>query len=279
MTKNKVYQLNCKGRLLTFSSPIIMGIINTTPDSFFADSRKQNISATLASVEQMLSDGATIIDIGGMSSRPGAIEIPESKELDNVLQHIRLIKQTFPESIISIDTYRSEVARLCIEAGADIINDISGGLIQPNIIDIAATYQTPFICMHMQGNPQTMQLNPTYDDVVSSVYTFLQHSTQQIHAAGVHDVIIDVGFGFGKTQAHNFALLKSLSLFKQLAHPILVGISRKGMIYKTLGITPDQALNGTTALHMYALEQGANILRVHDVKAAHECIQLWTNLQ
>lgn len=275
MVKNKLYTLNCNQRLLTISSPIIMGIINATPDSFYNKGKNSSVDELVANAIQMMDDGATILDIGGMSSRPGAAFITEEEEIDRVLPVIVAIKKEIPTCFLSIDTYRSHVAEECIKAGVDIINDISGAELDIEIMDVAAKYQTPYICMHMQGNPQTMQQNPTYENVSNEVYQFLHNKIQLLKSKNVVDVISDVGFGFGKTTAHNFELLKNLAIFQQLNAPTLVGISRKSMIYKTLNTTPENALNGTTALHMIALQNGANILRVHDVKEAKECITLW----
>ena len=275
MVKNKLYTLNCNQRLLTISSPIIMGIINATPDSFYNKGKNSSVDEFVANAIQMMDDGATILDIGGMSSRPGAAFITEEEEIDRVLPVIVAIKKEIPTCFLSIDTYRSHVAEACIKAGVDIINDISGAELDIEIMDVAAKYQTPYICMHMQGTPQTMQQNPTYENVSNEVYQFLHNKIQLLKSKNVVDVISDVGFGFGKTTAHNFELLKNLAIFQQLNAPTLVGISRKSMIYKTLNTTPENALNGTTALHMIALQNGANILRVHDVKEAKECITLW----
>ena len=275
MVKNKLYTLNCNQRLLTISSPIIMGIINATPDSFYNKGKNSSIDEMIANAKQMMNEGATILDIGGMSSRPGAAIISEQEEMDRVLPIIEAIKKEMPTIFLSIDTYRSSVAEECIKAGIDIINDISGAELDAEIIDIAAKYQTPYICMHMQGTPQTMQQNPSYENVTNEVYQFLYNKIQLLKSKNVVDVISDVGFGFGKTTAHNFELLKNLEVFQQLNTPTLVGISRKSMIYKTLNSTPENALNGTTALNMIALQNGAAILRVHDVKEAKECIALW----
>jgi dihydropteroate synthase len=275
MVKNKLYTLNCNQRLLTISSPIIMGIINATPDSFYNKGKNSSVDELVANAIQMMDDGATILDIGGMSSRPGAAFITEEEEIDRVLPVIVAIKKEIPTCFLSIDTYRSTVAEECIKSGVDIINDISGAELDIEIMDVAAKYQTPYICMHMQGTPQTMQQNPTYENVSNEVYQFLHNKIQLLKSKNVMDVISDVGFGFGKTTANNFELLKNLAFFQQLNAPTLVGISRKSLIYKTLNTTPENALNGTTALHMIALQNGANILRVHDVKEAKECITLW----
>ena len=269
------FSINCKGRMLSLAKPIVMGIVNATPDSFFNKGQENSLSELLLLTEKMLTAGASIIDVGGMSSRPGAAEISEHEELIRVIPLIENIKTRFPQAYISIDTYRSKVAKLAIEASADIINDISAGTFDIEILKIAAEYKTPYIAMHMQGKPINMQLQPSYEQVSQEVYDFFVHKIKQCHSYQINDVIVDVGFGFGKTVAHNAELLGHLALFKNLYKPLLVGISRKSMICKPLNISPAQALNGTTALHMLALQQGASILRVHDVKEAIECIKLY----
>ena len=269
------FSLNCKGRLLSLAQPVVMGIINATPDSFFNKGKDNDENQILATVEKMLSEGATIIDIGGMSTRPGAAEISQKEELNRVLPIVEKVKNKFPDTYISIDTYRSEVARQAIEAGADIINDISAGEWDEEIITVAANYRVPYIAMHIQGKPDTMQQNPTYENVTEEIYDFLSKKIFECRKQNVHDVIVDVGFGFGKTVEHNFELLHHMAFFKNLHKPILAGISRKSMICKPLKVNPENALNGTTALHMLALQNGANILRVHDVREAIECIKLF----
>ena len=255
-----------------------MAVINVTPDRFFAGSRI-NQDVLLTRVEHALAEGADLIDIGGLSTRPGASEISVDQEVGRILPAIEAIHTAFPSALISIDTYRSTVAEHAIKAGARMINDISGHELDPNIVDVALRHRVPYVLMHMQGMPQTMQDNPQYLDVLTQVLDYLTEKTQLLVDRGLYDVIIDPGFGFGKSIKHNYALLSNLSAFQVIGHPIMVGVSRKSMIYKTLGTTPEHALNGTTALHMVALDQGAGILRVHDVSAAKEALQLWQLLR
>jgi dihydropteroate synthase len=270
----------CKDRLLDLSRPVIMGILNLTPDSFFDGGRYKDDDSILQQTEKMLQEGATILDIGGASSRPGAEEVSETEELNRVMPAIEAILRLFPETILSVDTWRAKVAREAIATGAHIVNDISGGRLDPDMFTTAGEMQAPYVLMHMQGTPQTMQQNPHYDDVVTEVLDYFIHQTALLRAAGVKDIILDPGFGFGKTVEHNYTLLKNLKVFENVLElPVLAGISRKSMICKPLGIRPEQALNGTTALHMVALQQGARILRVHDVREAWEVIRLWQELQ
>lgn len=271
--------MNCRGRLLDLSSPVVMGILNLTPDSFFDGGRYPDLSSVLSQAEKMLHDGAVLLDVGGASSRPGAVEVPENEELSRVVPVIEVLAAKFPEAYISIDTWRARVAREAIQAGACIVNDISAWELDPNLLPTVAELQVPYILMHMQGRPGTMQQNPQYEEVTTDVLDFLIRKIEQLEQAGVYDLVIDPGFGFGKTLEHNFELLKNLNAFVRiLQRPVLAGISRKSMICKTLGVKPADALNGTTALHMVALQQGAAILRVHDVKEAVEVIQLWKAL-
>ncbi len=271
----KHYSINVSGKLITFDTPKVMGIINVTPDSFYAGSRKEGIEEIVSTAGEMLEAGASILDIGGMSTRPGAEEISLKEEADRVIRAIENILIQYPKAVISIDTYRSITASLAVEAGAKIINDISGGDADPKILEVAAKNNTPFICMHMQGTPQNMQNKPTYENVVQDVFKNLQQKIVRCREAGIKDVIIDLGFGFGKTIEHNYELLKNLDYFQHLDCPILAGLSRKSMLYKPLNIEAQDALNATTAAHMIALQKGANILRVHDVKEAMECIKVW----
>lgn len=273
------FSLNCKGKILHLTQPIVMGILNVTPDSFFDGGKFIEESGILRRVEEMIQQGATIIDIGGASSRPNSAIISEEDELLRTIKHIELIIKSFPNTILSIDTWRSRVAKEAISAGAAIINDISGGDMDAQMFKTVAALQAPYILMHMQGTPQTMQIDPQYKNVVTEVIASLKTKMETLKSMGVHDIIIDPGFGFGKTNAHNFQLLKNLNLFKILKAPVLAGVSRKSMINKTLNIKPQGALNGTTALNMVALMNGANILRVHDVKEAMETIQLFNTLQ
>jgi dihydropteroate synthase len=269
-----MFTLNCKGRLLVIDEPIVMGIINTTPDSFYAGSRISEKDMVLQKVEQMITDGAVIIDIGGQSTRPGSERISAEEERDRVIPFIEAVHQHFPEIFISIDSFYSSVIKEAVAAGASIVNDISAGTIDEALITTVASLNVPYVLMHIQGNPQNMQQNPVYDNVVLDVFDFLNRKIKILHEAGINDVIVDPGFGFGKTIAHNFELLNNLEFFQQLSKPLLVGLSRKGTIYKTLGITTEDALNGTTVLNTISLLKGASILRVHDVKEAKQVIQL-----
>lgn len=256
-----------------------MGILNITPDSFYDGGRYTELDRTLAQVEQMLTEGATLIDVGGMSSRPGAALIDVDTELRRVLPAVEAIAQRFPEALISVDTVRSRVAQDAVAAGAHLINDISAGSIDEAMYETVAALQVPYILMHMKGTPKTMQQQADYEDVVLAVTDFMIQEVQKLRALRVKDIVLDVGFGFGKSIAHNYTLLQRMSEFQQLELPILAGVSRKSMIYKLLDTTPEAALNGTTALHMVALQQGASILRVHDVKAAREVVTLYEQLQ
>jgi dihydropteroate synthase len=263
--------INCKGTLVDVSSPKVMGILNCTPDSFFDGGKYKNESDILSQVEKMLLEGATFIDVGAYSSRPGAQHISEEEELQRMLPVIHVLMKNFPEIIISIDTFRSKIAREAINAGGAMINDISGGKMDVAMFETVANLQVPYILMHMLGTPQNMQKNPVYKDVTQELISFFADAMNQLK---LNDVIIDVGFGFGKTKEHNFELLKNLALFKNLEVPILAGISRKSMLYKTLNISAKEALNATTSANTIALLNGANILRVHDVKEAVEAIHI-----
>ncbi len=268
--------INCKGKLLSLEEPLVMGIINATPDSFYEGHLKLKTIELLSLAGKMISDGASILDIGGLSTRPGSKPVSVQEETDRVLPAIENILAAYPEIILSIDTYNSAVARAAVEAGVTIINDISGGNLDESMLHTAASLGTPYICMHMQGIPATMQTAPVYQDVVKEVLDFLIQKIETCTKAGIRDIIIDPGFGFGKTIDHNFKLLKQLSLLAITNKPILVGLSRKSTVYKTLGVTAAEALNGTTVLHTMALLQGASILRVHDVKEAKEAITLFS---
>lgn len=270
--------ITCNGKLIDLRTPKIMGILNLTPNSFFDGGQHNSIDAALAQTEKMISEGATFIDVGGASSKPGVEEISTGEELKRVLPVIEKISQTFPDIFISIDTYRSEVAHHAVAAGAKLVNDISAGNMDTAMLKTVGKLGVPYIAMHMQGTPQTMQNNPSYEDILVAVRSFFSEKIKAAHAAGINDVIIDPGFGFGKTIAHNFALLKHIRSLKIDGVPLLVGVSRKSMIYKTLGTDASHALNGTTALNAVALQQGAHILRVHDVKEAQETVQLITTL-
>lgn len=266
--------INCNGTLIDLSAPKVMGILNCTPDSFFDGGKYKDLTAIVNQVEKMLNEGATFIDVGAYSSRPGAKHISEEEELNRILPVIKLLKSEFPAILISIDTFRSQVANQCIHHGACIINDISAGDMDANMFPVIAKLQVPYIMMHMQGTPQNMQKKPIYNDVVSDVLYYFSKKIGELHELGLNDIITDVGFGFGKTVSHNYQLLKHLDLFKKLEAPILVGMSRKGMLYKPLGITAETALNATTAANTVALLNGASILRVHDVKEAVEAVKI-----
>ncbi|MBB6238513.1 dihydropteroate synthase [Pedobacter sp. AK013] len=266
--------LNIKGKLIDLSTPKVMGILNITPDSFYSNSRTKSIDEALSKAAQYLSEGATFIDIGGYSSRPGAKDISTNEEVDRLVPVVENLVKTFPEAVISIDTFRAKVAQETISAGAHIINDIAAGDMDEQMFETVAKLQVPYIMMHMQGTPQNMQQNPVYSNVLLEVIDYLAKKIAALKALHIHDVIIDPGFGFGKTIEHNYELLKQMEAFKIFKLPVLVGFSRKGMIYKTLGTTAAEALNGTTVLNTIALQKGARILRVHDVKEAVECVQL-----
>ncbi|QVY65098.1 dihydropteroate synthase [Polaribacter sp. Q13] len=266
--------INCKGTLVDLATPKVMGILNITPDSFFDGGKYKNESDFLNQTNKMISDGATFIDVGAYSSRPGAKHISEEEELQRIVPVINLLVQNFPEIIISVDTFRSKVAQETINAGAAIINDISGGKMDDTMFTTVANLQVPYILMHMLGTPQNMQQNPVYKDVTQEIISFFAAQIHKLHQLKLNDIIIDVGFGFGKTNVHNFEILKNLELFKSLDAPILAGISRKSMLYKTLDISAQEALNATTSANTIALLNGANILRVHDVKEAVEAVKL-----
>ncbi|MBK9254810.1 MAG: dihydropteroate synthase [Saprospiraceae bacterium] len=267
--------LNCNGKVISAETPTVMGIVNLTTDSFYALSRVMQEDMLHEKVAGMLSEGATFIDVGGMSSRPGATMISPDEEIERVLPAVINLKQWFPDIIISVDTFRSKVAALCLEAGASMINDISAGLQDESMFDTVASYGVPYIMMHMRGLPSDMQLNTGYDDIMLELLSFFAARLRKARNAGIKDIIIDPGFGFGKSLEGNFIILNHLKSFGIFECPVLTGVSRKSMICKTLGVNPDQALNGTTAIHMYALSQGAQILRAHDVKEAIETIKLW----
>ncbi|SIS87567.1 dihydropteroate synthase [Zobellia uliginosa] len=271
--------LNCKGRLIDLSSPKIMGILNHTPDSFYDGGKYRDAKAILKQTEKMLNDGATFIDVGGYSSRPGADYVSEEEELKRMLPLTRLLLDHFPEIILSIDTFRSKVASACLDSGAAIINDISAGKLDPNMLQTVAERRAPYIMMHMRGNPQTMQEQTAYDNLLVDIIAYFSERIAAAKALSMIDLIIDPGFGFAKTLSQNYEILRKLPLFQTLERPLLIGISRKSMIYKALETDAKNALNGTTALHMASLLAGANILRVHDVKEAYECVKLAERLK
>ncbi len=279
MNSTRTFSINCKGYLVDLSKPLVMGILNVTPDSFFGGSRVGDSDALLRQTEKMLSEGAAMLDIGGASSRPGAAEVSETEELRRVIPAIEFVLKNFPDAIISVDTWRASVAKAALNAGAGIINDISAGRWDPAMYPTVAAAGCPYILMHTQGTPATMQTAPQYDDVVQEELDFFMEEVGKLRALGVRDIVLDPGFGFGKTVAHNYALLKNMDVFSTvLGLPVLAGISRKSMICKVLNVKPEHALNGTTALHMVALQQGARILRAHDVKDALEVIRLYEQL-
>lgn len=271
--------LNTAGKLMDMQQPKVMAIINITPDSFFADSRKLTIESALTQASKMLTDGAAILDIGAYSSRPGATDISVHQETDRLLPIIEAIVSNHPEAILSIDTFRASVAEAAIKAGAHIINDISGGTLDEAMFATVAKLQVPYILMHMKGTPQNMVQQADYQDVFSEVYDYFVDKYHQLKTLGVHDVIIDPGFSFAKTQQHSYTLMARLREFNRIGLPILVGVSRKRMVYNPIGATADNALNGTTALNTIALTKGANILRVHDVKEAVEAVKIWQQCQ
>ena len=266
--------INIKGTILDVSSPIVMGILNITPDSFSDGGRYVSPDDAIKRAKQMDDEGASIIDIGGYSSRPNAADVSEQEEMDRVIPIIEKLSQE-TDRPLSVDTFRSRVADESIRAGASLVNDISAGSDDANMISTVAEHNVPFIAMHKQGKPSNMQNNPQYSNVLEEVYSYLKHVIDKCKSAGIEDVIIDPGFGFGKSLTHNYQLLNQLDRFKSLDVPIMVGISRKSMIYKTLGVDVEDALNGTTFLHAFSLNNGTNILRVHDVKEAMECVRLF----
>ena len=271
-----MFTLNCKGRILIIDNPLVMGIINATPDSFFGGSRFNGADEILAEAEKMLNDGAGILDIGGQSTRPGSELISADEEIERVIPAIKAIAKKRPEAFISIDTFYSKVAKAAVDAGASIVNDISAGNMDNKMIATVAELKVPYILMHMKGTPQTMQQNAIYENVTLEVLDHFISKTHELQKAGIVDIIIDPGFGFAKTIDQNFELLKNLSAFKMLDKAIMLGISRKSTIYKTLGVNADEALNGTTVLNTIGLMNGASILRVHDVKEARETVKLFS---
>lgn len=277
--KGKPQYINLKGRLLDLSTPRVMGIINVTPDSFYRGSRFTNDAGIINAASKMLEEGADIIDVGGYSSRPGADHISETEEKKRVLGAVRLIARERPDAVISVDTFRADIAREAVEeCGAHMINDISGGEADSRMFDVVGELNVPYVMMHMKGSPRTMQDNPVYTDVVAEILSWFGKRIFRLRSAGVKDIIIDPGFGFGKSIDHNFGILRSLSDFSIAGLPVMVGLSRKSMIWKTLGITSDQSLNGSTVLNSVALLNGADILRVHDVREAVEAIRLTARL-
>ena len=277
-TSNSKY-INVNGRLLDLSSPVVMGILNVTPDSFYSQSRTQSEADIAARARQILNEGAAIIDIGAYSSRPNARHISTEEEMTRLSDALKIIKRNHPEAIISVDTFRASVAETCVkEYGVAIINDIAAGEMDKDMFDTVARLNVPYIMMHMQGTPQDMQHKPSYDNLIREVFLYFAKKVQQLHDLGVNDIILDPGFGFGKTLDHNYELMAYLEDFRIFELPLLVGISRKSMITRLLDTTPQEALNGTTVLNTIALMKGADILRVHDVKEAVEAVRIVSKL-
>ena len=270
--------INCKGILVDLLTPKVMGILNVTPNSFYDGGKYKNESEILSQVEKMLIDGANFIDIGAYSSKPNAEFVSEQEEIARIVPVVDLILKHFPETILSIDTFRSEVAKVAIENGAAIINDISAGMLDDKMLETIGEYNVPYIMMHMRGNPQTMQTMTNYQDIVKEMLFYCSERVAQERTFGINDLIVDPGFGFAKTIDQNYEVFQKMELFKMLELPLLVGISRKSMIYKTLDIGIENALNGTTVLNTLALTKGANIIRVHDVKEAMECVTLFNKI-
>ncbi len=273
-----MFTLNCNGRLLVIDEPIVMGIINATPDSFYSGSRQPSVDAALEKAAQMIGEGAAILDIGGQSTRPGAEMLGAGAEMKRVIPVIEAVHRQFPEIFISADTYHATVAEAAVSAGACMVNDIGGGFFDPAMFAMVASLHVPYICMHVKGDPASMHSDPFYEDVTLDVLDYFIQRLADCHNSGITDIIIDPGFGFSKSSEHNFQLLKRLEIFQILAKPLLLGISRKSTVYKTLGVTAEEALNGSTVLHTAGLLKGASILRVHDVKEAVEAIKLTRHL-
>ncbi len=268
--------INCRGKLIDLTTPKIMGILNVTPDSFFDGGSYSDEKTVVTQVERMLFEGADFIDVGAYSSKPHANFVSEDEEAKRLLPVLTWIQKHFPDCLFSVDTFRSEVAKHALDKGAAMINDISAGLMDDKMMQVVAHYQVPYIMMHMRGTPQTMTSLTQYGDLMKEVVFYFSERIQAARKVGINDILIDPGFGFAKTVEQNFEMLKNLALFAPFEWPILVGVSRKSMIYKTLQTTPEEALNGTTTLHTAALLKGAKILRVHDVKEAVECVKLVT---
>lgn len=274
-----MYTINCRGRLVSLDTPQVMGILNLTPDSFYAASRQQDEEAIARRCRQIAAEGGSMIDVGAYSSRPGADDVSAGEEMERLRRGLAVVRRELPDAIVSVDTFRADVARMCVEEyGADIINDISGGQLDRQMFGTVARLGVPYILMHMKGEPQTMQQAPAYDDLLREVMIYFAERVLRLRELGVKDIIADPGFGFGKTLAHNYELMAHLEEFRMLEVPLLVGVSRKSMIYKLLGGGPEEALNGTTVLNTIALMKGAHILRVHDVRPAAETVRMVTAL-
>lgn len=271
--------INCKGSLIDLSSPKVMGILNVTPNSFYDGGKYSNEALIVGQVEKMLNEGATFIDVGAYSSKPNAEFVSEQEEIDRMGATVQLIMQYFPDCLLSIDTFRSAVAREAVNLGGAIINDIAAGNLDDKMMVTVAQLQVPYIMMHMRGTPQTMQSQTQYDDIVKEMLFYFSEKVAAARNLGINDILIDPGFGFSKTTRQNFEVLKKMELFQILELPILAGLSRKSMVYKSLDISVDEALNGTTALNMMALTKGTSIVRVHDVKEAVECIKLYNAME
>lgn len=274
----KTMTINCKGQLIDLSTPKVMGILNVTPNSFFDGGKYKNETEILSQVEKMVIEGATFIDIGAYSSKPNAEFVSEEEEISRIVSAIDLILKHFPETILSIDTFRGEVAKVSIESGAAIINDISAGHLDDKMLEVIGKYNVPYIMMHMRGTPQTMQTFTVYDDIVKEMLFYFSERIAKARSFGINDLIIDPGFGFAKKLDQNYEVFQKMELFNMLNLPLLIGISRKSMIYKTLNVSIEEALNGTTILNTLALNKGAKILRVHDVKEAMECVTLFNKI-
>lgn len=271
--------LNCKGNLIDLKNPKIMGVLNITPDSFYDGGSYKDTKAIVQQVEKMLNDGATFIDVGAYSSRPGAVHVSLTEELERIIPIVTLLVKEFPTILLSIDTFRAKVAKQCIESGAALINDISAASLDKNMMQTVADLNVPYIMMHMKGTPQNMQQNTDYTHLINDILYYFSEKINKAHSLGITDIIIDPGFGFSKTLAQNYELMQKLDVFKITEKPVLVGVSRKSMIYKLLKTDAKNALNGTTALNTIALLKDANILRVHDVKEAAECIEIVTQFK
>lgn len=272
--------INVNGQLMDLSQPRVMGILNITPDSFYADSRKQTEKDIIARIHQILDEGGDFIDIGAYSSRPDASDVSPKEEMERLKYGLEILRNECPEAVVSVDTFRADVAKMCVEEyGAALINDIAAGQMDPEMFSTIAQLKVPYIMMHMQGTPQNMQKNPHYDNPVKEIILYFAEKIEKLRASGVKDLIVDPGFGFGKTLAHNYEILDKLEELQMFQLPILIGVSRKSMVYKLLGGGPEDALNGTTALHAIALMKGARILRVHDVKAATETVRIFQALK
>lgn len=272
--------INLGGQLYTLEKPLIMGVLNITPDSFYSGSRLQSDSEIITGAEKMLECGADILDIGGYSSRPGAVDTGEQEEMERVTMALKSLRREFPQAVLSLDTFRSALADMAISNyGVDMINDISGGSLDDKMFSIIEKHNIPYILMHMKGRPQTMHIDPSYEDIITDLLKWFSQKKQELVQRGVNDIIIDPGFGFGKTIRHNFIILNNLQRFEILGLPVMVGLSRKSMIWRTLGIRPEESLNGTVVLNTIALMKGVSILRVHDVTEAAEAVKLISSIK